>query len=178
MDVQVVLEGETPRRYDPDTWFIGDLVRGMVGVSFKYRTHTYPIQGTNLEVRHRNEVVKTVETAMGTPAAEFEGLVIRSEYGGLAADTLREYAAYRRELAMKPPYASVTQARAAEAYWTRMESLVTAPIDQKIVQAKIKSVPLAALRAYAIRRREATQGGPRISAGAPSPTPIGRMCFA
>ena len=152
-EVQVVYEGDPkPKPYRPDTWLIGDLVRGMFGVSSRYETRRLPIGGTNLAVRRRNEVVRDVEGMMIDPERpfEFETLVVKSQIAGVSKEVLREYAGYKRELSAASPF---SRDRQAAAYWARMEALADAPIAEVITQAKAALVPLDELRQFAFEQR-------------------------
>jgi Domain of unknown function (DUF4157) len=87
VQIQVVYEGDPkPKPYDPDTWLIGDLFRGMLGVSSRYETRTIDIGGTNMAVRRRNEVVRDIEAMMTDPERpfEFETLVVKSQIAGVS----------------------------------------------------------------------------------------------
>ena len=151
--VQVVYEGDPePGRYDPDTWLVGDLARGMFGISSRYSEHRLPISGTNLAVRRRNEVVKEVEAMMADPQRpfEFETLLVRSQHSAPSKELLREYAGHRRELSETSPF---VRDRRSTAYWTRMEALADAPLAEVITQAKVALVPLDELRQFAVEQR-------------------------
>lgn len=154
-DVQIVLEGGSPRPYSPDTNLAGDFFRSSAGTTFSYESFDFPIDGTNMKVRHQHEVAKTVEAAWDSRHVPFEKLIVESQYGKLSADTLREYAEYRREGAKPSGAVPIGRTDDSSAYWSRQEALTSAPLEQVIVQAKIKSVALANLRAYAVRMRDA-----------------------
>ncbi len=152
-EVHVVYEGgPKPKPYRADTWLIGDLFRGLFGVSSRYETSHLPIGGTNLAVRRRNEVVRDVEGIMTEPGRpfQFETLVVKSQIAGVSKELLREYAAYKRELSAASPF---SRDRQAVDYWARMEALAGAPIAEVITQAKVALVPLDELRQFAFEQR-------------------------
>src|SRR5262249_24567548 len=134
-EIQLFVEGDAPKPIGVRTSLAGDILRGFFGTSLRYGERYIPLRGTAQTVRRRNEVIKQVEAAVGSPAVEFEELLVRSQYGGLPSDVLREYAQYRRESAAAPASAGGLHQREAVDYWGRMEKLVDAPIDQVITQA-------------------------------------------
>lgn len=163
VDAQILYEGDQPKWNFPYTSLIGDLARGFIGASKKYRDFTFPLPGTDFAVRRRNEVLALVDAVRGVQAAEFEELVLRSRFGGLPNNLLREYAQAKHDLEAVEPYVVSTRRREQE-YWQRMQKLVDAPLSEVIAQAKVKLVPLQALRDQAIRMRAAdAQSGSRWS---------------
>jgi hypothetical protein len=159
-EVQIVYEGDpAPKPYLPDTWLIGDLFRGMLGVSSRYETRTIEIGGTNMAMRRRNEVVRNVEGMMTDPERpfEFEALVVKSQIAGVSKELLREYAGYKRELSVASPF---SRDRQAAAYWARMEALADAPIARGNHAGEGGAG--AAARASHLRRRTAS---PRTEVG-------------
>ena len=148
-DVQIVFEGEKPKRYKPDTNWAGNLFRDIVGVTLKYHSRTELLQGTDMAVRHRNEVVKEIDGILGSRAVPFEALLVATQYGGLPKDKLRLYANARAEQAATAPAPSASRRRQDVVYWMDMGYLVDAPIGEVIMQAKIKSVSLDGLLKHA-----------------------------
>ncbi len=149
LNVQIYLEGEQPKPHVEDNAWLDAFRSTAFDVSIRYEKHNVKLPGTDMGVRHQNEVIKEVESTMGSPAIEFEELVIRAQYGGLSKITLREYAVYRQKLAKESSGGRVlSQVR----YWKRMEALTSAPIDEVISQAKVRSIPLSELRNYAIEQ--------------------------
>jgi hypothetical protein len=150
--VQTIIEGEKPKPYDPDTNWLGDSVRFLLGHSFQYPTYDIPLEGTDLQVRRQREVARIVEPNMGSSSTPFEKVIVDSRQGSLSEDVVREYAAHRRDAAPTARPTLGKPDRTAD-YWARMEALSSAPLDEVIIQAKIQSVSLEGLRNYAVEMK-------------------------
>lgn len=147
VDVQMLIRGEEPRPYDTSTSVIGDLFRAeMGGWRSRYYPMTITIQGTDPKVQHEQKTVATVEAAMGR-RVPFEQLIAQSRLGGIDRGTLREYVDHKLKTAIASPLGTPLGRKDDSAqYWTRMRDLIDAPLAEIVRQAKIKGVPLDALR--------------------------------
>jgi hypothetical protein len=152
---QLVYEnGPPPEKYSPPQpgGLVGDLVRGQSGATLSSETIDIELTGTNQAARQQRQSRKQIDAQMhstpGEPLVPFEKLILKSHSGGFSREDLRDYGAYQTSLA------EARGDREEADYWRRMEALATAPIDEVIAQAKVKSIPLDELRAYA-----AEQGG-------------------
>jgi hypothetical protein len=146
VDQQMLIGGEEPRPYDTSTSAIGDLVRDMGGFRSRYYPMTITIQGTDPKVQHEQKTVATVEAAMGR-RVPFEQLIAQSRLGGIDRGTLREYVDHKLKTAIASPLGTPLGRKDDSAqYWTRMRDLIDAPLAEIVRQAKIKGVPLDALK--------------------------------
>lgn len=161
VDIRIIYEGETVPEYDPDNSWAGDVIRGIFGMDLKYETDRFELDGTDLDVRRRLEMIKNVEAEMGSRSTELEELILRSLAGGsFSLDTLREYSEYRSELAHVDPATDAMYDRNGVEYWGGMLELFDSPISEVIIRAKIKDLSLSGLRAYAEQQRaDAGQSG-------------------
>jgi hypothetical protein len=162
VDIQILIEGETLRPYDTSTSLAGDLVRGMFSMDRRYQTSEELLPGTDLDTRRIGEVTKVVDATMSRLPGGFEGMVLRARLGGLSQAMLHDYAKGKQLAAAEALKAKADlQGEREAAYWTRMEALIDAPIGEVVGQAKVKLVPLDAIRQHAVEK--AAQGGPEAA---------------
>jgi hypothetical protein len=146
VDSQVVLEGETAKPYDTSTSLVGDLAKAAFGLGMRSRYYDFDFEigGTDLAARHQRQTVAKLAPALqnGVP---FEKLIVDSRLGTQDPAELREYVDYKLQTAAPGPVPLGHRDDSAE-YWRRMRSLIGASLEDVVHQAKIKSVPLEALK--------------------------------
>ncbi len=130
-----------------------------LNTSYSYKSIDILLPGTDQAARHYRLSRKTIDALVrgstGKPMVEFEELVLKSYYGGQSRKDLRDYAVYRQKLA-KEFRSSRKYFRVR--FWLKMEKLTSASIEKVIAQAKVKSISLVPLRAYAIKQRSSRPG--------------------
>jgi hypothetical protein len=145
MDIQVLLEGERPKPYDESTSLIGDLFREVFSYRSRYYYISLPLGGTDMKLRHQIETAQKVDAAIGRRGS-FEELIVQSRLGGQDPAELREYAEYKAQYA-QPSRGGIPIGRDDSVeYWRRMRALIDGPLEDVVKEARLKSVPLEALK--------------------------------
>jgi Domain of unknown function (DUF4157) len=146
VDSQVVLEGETAKPYDTSTSLVGDFAKAALGLGMRSRYYDFDFEigGTDFAARHQRQTVAKLEPAL-QKSVPFEKLIVDSRLGGQDPAELREYVDYKLQTAAPGPVPLGHRDDSAE-YWRRMRALIGAPLEEVVRQAKIKTVPLEALK--------------------------------
>ncbi|MGI8521630.1 MAG: eCIS core domain-containing protein [Actinomycetota bacterium] len=154
---EIVYEGgPPPKKYSAPRpgGLAGDIFRDLVGTTLSYETYDIVLEGTDPEAQdqrlRRRLVEAKLRSPQGAPPVEFEDLIINALENNSPLDDLRDYTVYRRDQAGMASDAGAGPAAAA--YWSRMLALIDGPIDQLIVAARAKNIPLDTLRASALYR--------------------------
>lgn len=150
--MDILYEGERAVPYKLEQGWLKRGVRTVLNNRGSEENLEFELDGTDEDVRAFNQRASEVEKAQGSPPVPFEQLIVQSLYGDLSPVSVREYAAYQRELASMSSDGGAGPRMAA--YWSQMEALMDGPVDQLILDAKKKGIPLAPLRAFAVRERD------------------------
>lgn len=128
--------------------FASYALRTHVDSAWDSQTIEILLEGTDLQQRRYQKSRAEIEAMLNVSAAgrtvEFESLLLRGQMGKIPLNELHDYTEHKRKRA---------EARgdtAAVKYWLSMETLAIGPVDNLIDQAKIKGLPLADLRQYAL----------------------------
>ena len=153
-DVQLVIEegpAPKPHIHEGKGGIVGDLIRFKVGTTLDQETFTIPLQGTDPVAKHHRQSRKDIDNLRQPKEGkqiEYEELILQSYSGGIPLDDLADYARYKEAQAAK-----VGDKKNAD-YWNKMYRLVIGPVEDLIIQAKIKSIPLDKFKAFATKQAE------------------------
>ena len=148
---------------------IGDYVRFAAGNTFDYRTFDFVLQGTDPQAQAKYLTRKLIDTQLRN-LSSFEYLIIETiaqeRNTDLDKDRLRDYAAYRFDQTTHAMEQGIPAHEAGVSYWSKMESLIDAPIDKQIAAAKAKNISLEFLKyrvIHMIKQAQQTRGSGPVS---------------